>query len=249
MGKRIILLLSALLLVAGMWIVQYQSLNNSRSAPLELPPPSSLTDHSEADIEERSAFQGMPSARPSKLRQTEAPPMTEENQPTGSSQGIVFFNPDQHPSDWLAEAYKTMGSADPTEIPGKQQAAGEGDLEAAFWMYQYYAECMRGPTTEWQLDAHLARAQAAAEEWLRDNPTAEVPDWIMGRIDAIERRYRLCQAIDPDLDIASTALAWLGAAADGGHIPARFWYYNLAAALITNLTGGYGFPEPHVLET
>ncbi|MEM9531940.1 MAG: hypothetical protein AAGA23_13600 [Pseudomonadota bacterium] len=163
-------------------------------------------------------------------------------------EGHAVFNPEGAPSKWLNESRKWMQDAAPTDIAGKRESAEEGDPEAAFWMYLYYAYCQPGPTTDWQLDAHLARAQQSLDDWVSKNPDEEIPTWISNRIDTIEQRYRMCGSIPPDTNISAQALAWLEAAADAGHVPARFGYYQLAGGLITNLKKGFGFPEPHVLE-
>ncbi|MEM7704828.1 MAG: hypothetical protein AAF358_04705 [Pseudomonadota bacterium] len=142
-----------------------------------------------------------------------------------------------------------MTDADPGEIGTKKQAAEDGDPEAAFWMYLFYTYCMPGPINDWQLDAHLARAQKSLDNWLENNPDEDLPEWLANRLDSIDHRFRMCQGIDPEANVAGMALAWLEAAADTGHVPARFGYYSMAANLITNLGNGFGFPEPHVIET
>lgn len=161
----------------------------------------------------------------------------------------VTFNPDEHPNTWLNNARKSMADADPGEIGAKKQAAEDGDPEAAFWMYLFYTYCMPGPINDWQLDAHLARAQKSLDNWLENNPDGDLPEWLANRLDSIDHRFRMCQGIDPEANVAGMALAWLEAAADSGHVPARFGYYNMAASLITNLGNGFGFPEPYVIET
>ncbi len=161
----------------------------------------------------------------------------------------IVFNPDEHPNTWLSNARKSMADADPGEIAAKKQAAEDGDPEAAFWMYLFYNYCMPGPINDWQLDAHLARAQKSLDNWLGNNPDEDLPEWLATRLDSIDHRFRMCQGIDPDANVAGMALALLEAAADLGHVPARFGYYSMAANLITNLGNGFGFPEPHIIET